>query len=68
MKNFTIQKNPTEKIQVSEKEYKDNKYIDVRIWYLDEKSGEYKPTKKGVSFTEEHWADFIDKLNESETE
>lgn len=64
MKSFTIQKNTTEQIQISEKKYKDNKYIDVRVWYLDEKSNEYKPTKKGVMFSEDCWEEFIDKLKE----
>ena len=44
-----IQKNQKEKIIVSTNEYKGNKYVDLRVHYEDETSGEYKPTKKGIS-------------------
>jgi hypothetical protein len=44
-----IQKNQKEKIIVSTNEYKGNKYVDLRVHYEDETSGEYKPTKKGIA-------------------
>ena len=44
-----IQKNQKEKIIVSTNEYKGHKYIDLRVHYEDETSGEYKPTKKGIA-------------------
>ena len=44
-----IQKNQKEKIIVSINEYKGNKYVDLRVHYEDEASGEYKPTKKGIA-------------------
>ena len=43
-----IQKNKREKIIVSTNEYQGFKYVDLRVHYEDEVSGEYKPTKKGV--------------------
>ena len=44
-----IQKNQKEKIIVSTNEYKGNKYIDLRVHYEDETSGDYKPSKKGIA-------------------
>ena len=44
-----IQKNKKEKIIISTNEFKGNKYVDLRVHYEEEGSGEYKPTKKGIS-------------------
>ena len=46
-----IQKNQKEKIIVGTNEFKGHKYIDLRVHYEDEVSGEYKPTKKGVALS-----------------
>ena len=57
-----IQKNKREKIIVSTNEYKGFKYVDLRVHYEDEVSGEYKPTKKRGSIvlksdTRDSWID-----------
>ena len=44
-----IKKNSSEVYRIFEKEYEGYKFIDVRIYYMDKNSGEYKPTKKGIS-------------------
>ncbi len=44
-----IQKNQKEKIIISTNEYKGHKYVDLRVHYEDETSGDYKPTKKGIA-------------------
>ena len=44
-----IRKNKNEVIRIQLKEYKEHKLIDLRVWYENEE-GEYKPTKKGISF------------------
>ena len=44
-----IQKNQKEKIIVATNEFKGHKYVDLRVHYEDETSGEYKPTKKGIA-------------------
>jgi hypothetical protein len=44
-----IQKNQKEKIIVGTNEFKGHKYIDLRVHFEDEKTGEYKPTKKGIA-------------------
>ncbi|WKZ17750.1 MAG: transcriptional coactivator p15/PC4 family protein [Candidatus Jettenia sp. CY-1] len=45
-----IVKSETEKIVIAEKEYKGRKYIDMRIYFQGD-SGDYMPTKKGVTFS-----------------
>ena len=47
-----IQKNKTETIIISEKEFKGNTYIDIRVFYKDINE-ELKPTKKGVMLKKE---------------
>ena len=44
-----IKKNSSEVYRIYEKEYEGYKFIDVRIYYMDKNSGEYKQTKKGIS-------------------
>ena len=39
-----IKKNSSEVYRIYEKEYEGYKFIDVRIYYMDKNSGEYKPT------------------------
>ena len=43
-----IQKNKREIIRISDGEYEGHQFIDLRIWYDD--NGDYRPTKKGISF------------------
>ena len=44
-----IQKNSREVIRIGESEYEGHKFVDCRIYYDD--SGEWRPTKKGISFS-----------------
>ena len=53
-----IQKNSREIIRIGESEYEGHKFVDCRIYYLDKfkdgngnDSGEWRPTKKGISFS-----------------
>ena len=46
-----IQKNQKEKIIISTNEYQGYKFVDLRVHYEDETSGEYKPTKKGIALS-----------------
>ncbi|MBU0533202.1 MAG: transcriptional coactivator p15/PC4 family protein [Candidatus Omnitrophica bacterium] len=62
-----IEKNGNNKIRVSISEFKGNNYIDVRVYYEDDE-GEYKPTKKGVTFTPELISQVIDGLLQAEKE
>ena len=44
-----IKKNSSEVYRIYEKEYEGYKFIDVRIYYMDKETREYKPTRKGIS-------------------
>ena len=46
-----IQKNSKEKIIASINEFKGNTFVDLRVHYEEEGSGEYKPTKKGLAIS-----------------
>tara|TARA_B100000965_G_C19593632_1_gene759080 strand:+ start:641 stop:886 length:246 start_codon:yes stop_codon:yes gene_type:complete len=46
-----IQKNKKEIIRVETSEFKGNKFIDCRVYFKDENSGKYLPTKKGIAFS-----------------
>jgi len=46
-----IQKNKNEIIRVETSEFKGNKFIDCRVYFKDENSGKYLPTKKGIAFS-----------------
>lgn len=58
-----IQKNATEKIRVSISEYKGHKFIDVRVYFEDD-SGEWKPTKKGITVSKDNVDKLVELLNE----
>ena len=58
-----IQKNQKEKIIVSTNEYKGHKFVDLRVHYEDEISGEYKPTKKGISLSSKVIPEIIELLS-----
>lgn len=58
-----IQKNSTEKIRVSLSEYKGYQFIDVRVYFEDD-SGEWKPTKKGITVSKDNIEPLVKLLNE----
>jgi len=55
-----VKKNSKEKIIVSTNEYKGHKFVDLRVHYEDETSGEYKPTKKGISLSSKVIPDIVE--------
>jgi len=52
-----FERSSTEIVRASIKEFKTKKYIDLRIYYMDDQ-GEWKPTKKGISLA----TDFMPEL------
>ena len=48
-----IKKNSNEVYRISEKEYEGYRFIDVRIYYQDRKTQEWKPTQKGISIMQD---------------
>ena len=59
-----FEKNATEVVRVSLTEYRGRKLIDIRVYYDD--SGEYRPTKKGVSLSVDVYPDLKRALLELE--
>ena len=55
-----IKKNSNEVYRIYEKEYEGYKFIDVRIYYQDRKTQEWKPTTKGISIMTDKVADIIE--------
>ena len=60
-----IPKNKTETIVISEKEFRGNEYIDIRVFYKDDNE-ELKPTKKGVMIKKDLIGEVKDALNSIE--
>ena len=50
---------PNEVYRISEKEYEGYRFIDVRIYYQDRKTQEWKPTTKGISIMPDKVGDIV---------
>jgi hypothetical protein len=60
-----IQKNKNETIVVSEKDFRGNTYIDIRVFYKDEDE-KLNPTKKGVMIKKELLGELKEAINSIE--
>lgn len=49
-----FQKNPEEEIRMTLRDYKDRRYLDVRLWFQPSNGGDYRPSKKGITFSVDH--------------
>ncbi|MBC8428287.1 transcriptional coactivator p15/PC4 family protein [bacterium] len=56
-----IQKNQKEVYRIEEKEYSGYRFVDVRIWFMAD-DGDYKPSKKGISFSHDKAQDIIEAI------
>lgn len=61
-----VEKNMKERIRVSIEEYRGHQFIDLRIYWQDDR-GEWKPSKKGIALNSETIGPVIEALKESET-
>ena len=52
-----FEKNATEVVRVSLREFRGRKLVDVRVYYTDD-AGEYRPTRKGVSLAVDGYLEF----------
>ncbi len=43
------------RLRVKLTEYETNPLVDVRLWYKDKSSGEFKPSRKGISLTRNNY-------------
>ena len=48
---YQIPRSSDEKIYVSLREYKERKYLDLRIFFRPKEGGDLRPTKKGVTLS-----------------
>lgn len=55
-------------IRVELSEFKGKTYLNLRIWYTDKESGEYKPTQKGISLKPELYGELKEAILEVEGE
>ncbi|MCR9142659.1 MAG: transcriptional coactivator p15/PC4 family protein [bacterium] len=48
-----IDKGGGEIIRVEISEFRGQNYLNLRVWYTDKESGDYKPTQKGIAIRPE---------------
>jgi len=60
-----VQKNNTEKFVIEAKEFKGRNFVDVRIYYLDKESDDWKPTKKGITLTKNTYEPLLKLITEA---
>jgi len=63
-----IEKGNGEIFRVEVSEFKGVKYLNIRVWYTDKESGEYKPTQKGIAIKPELYPQLKEALAEAEKE
>ena len=63
-----LPKNSTEIIRVEVSEYKGEKYLNIRIWYKDKTSEEFKPSQKGVAIRANQYDEFISAIREAQND
>jgi len=61
-----LQKNANQKLKVELKNYKGHDFIDIRTYYEDKESGEWKPTKKGVTIDPDKAQELIGLLEKAQ--
>lgn len=63
-----IQMNETNIVRVEISEFKDKKNINVRQWYKDKATGEYRPTQKGITLPVEKYQELKEAILALESE
>jgi|GEM_PF-249464 len=61
-----LTKNSTEKYLVQVRDYRGRVFIDLRVYYMDDR-GEWCPTKKGVTITPDKIASLVDLMQIAES-
>ncbi len=57
-----IEKNKREQIRIEVNEFRGQDLVDIRVYYQDQDSGEWKPSKKGIAFRVELLPEVIEAL------
>jgi hypothetical protein len=63
-----IDKGGGEIIRIEVSEFKGIKYLNLRVWYTDKETGEYKPTQKGIAIKPELYNELKQAIIEAEKE
>ncbi len=63
-----IDKGGGEIIRVEITEFKGRRYLNLRIWYTDKNTGEFKPTQKGIAVKPELFAELKEAVLRAEPE
>lgn len=61
-----LQKNAREQYRLAVERYHGHACVDLRVFYEDDDSGEYKPSRKGLCIRLERWSAFRAALSELE--
>ena len=64
----TIERTPTEQLQISISEYRGKSYLNMRIFYTTDDGASWLPTKKGVTFTPDQLDVLTDAIEEAKKE
>ena len=64
----TIDRGPTEQLQISVSEYKGRSYFNLRIFYTTDDGATWLPTKKGVTFAPDQLDILSDAIEEAKKE
>lgn len=65
---YDTEKSPTEIIRISKGEYKGKGFIDLRIFFKDKETGEFRPTKKGFTLKPDVFRSFVEIVSLAEKE
>jgi len=63
-----IDKGAGEIIRIEISEFKGQSYLNLRVWYTDKNSGEYKPTQKGITVKPELFSQLKEAILKAEPE
>ena len=55
-----IEKNSREEIQIKKVSKNSKKYIDIRVFWFDSNTDEFRPSQKGVTIAQESFEQFKD--------
>jgi hypothetical protein len=64
----TIDRSPTEQMQIAISEYRGKSYFNLRIFYTTDDGATWLPTKKGVTFSPEQLDILTDAIEEAKKE
>lgn len=68
---YAFARNSEEEIRFTLRQYKARHYLDVRLWYQPQSGGEYRPTRKGITFALDHLSELrkgLDKAGKASQE